>query len=103
MFGFEHSDVDPHNTVPARTLKVLLRKNLPKLRPIINKRVIEGFDTEIRKGNEATNGKQKLNHNAHVSNVFGAGWTSVSTFSLAKRVTERVNSQVFLGTELGTI
>jgi hypothetical protein len=59
MFGFEHNDVDPHNTVPARTLKVLLRLQLPTLRPLIEARIEEGFHSELKKGTQICGGEQR--------------------------------------------
>ncbi|KAF2691972.1 cytochrome P450 [Lentithecium fluviatile CBS 122367] len=83
MFGFEHNEVDPHNAVPARTLKVLLRKHLPDIRPIIQKRIIQVFELEFDRFPETSN-----------------GWKDISAFGLARRITERVNTQICLGTEL---
>lgn len=31
MFGFEHNDIDPHNDIARRVLKVCLRMNLPSM------------------------------------------------------------------------
>ncbi len=33
MYGFEQNDLDPNDTIPVRTLKVLLRLNLKPLQP----------------------------------------------------------------------
>ena len=47
MYGFEHNDVDPHNAIPARTLKVLLRTNLENLLPAFTRRIKEVFTKEV--------------------------------------------------------
>ena len=47
MYGFEHNDVDPHNAIPARTLKVLLRTNLERLLPAFARRIREVFAKEV--------------------------------------------------------
>ncbi|KAF2464155.1 cytochrome P450 [Lindgomyces ingoldianus] len=83
MFGFEHNDIDPHNAIPGRTIKVLLRIHLPAIRPMIEKRINEGF-----------------NYMLGSSSPDSDGWMSVSTFGLARSITERVNAQICLGTEL---
>ncbi|ORY17075.1 cytochrome P450 [Clohesyomyces aquaticus] len=82
MYGFEHNDVDPHNSVAGRTLKVLLRMNLAFLRPSIEARIEEGIASSVSRGQASE------------------GWTSVSAFELARNITERVNCEVFLGAEL---
>ena len=47
MYGFEHNDVDPHNAIPARALKVLLRTNLENLLPAFTRRIKEVFAKEV--------------------------------------------------------
>lgn len=47
MYGFEHNDVDPHNAIPVRTLKVLLRTNLHALYPDIQPKIESAFRTEL--------------------------------------------------------
>ena len=47
MYGFEHNDVDPHDVIPIRTLKVLLRTNLPNLQPRIQRRIEEVFEDQL--------------------------------------------------------
>lgn len=48
MFGFEHNDIDMNDTVPLYALKVFLRKNMPILRPKIQKGVVEGMEVCLR-------------------------------------------------------
>jgi hypothetical protein len=50
MWGFKHDQTDPHDTVPIRTVKVLLRMHIPILRPIISRKVHEGFERVLTKG-----------------------------------------------------
>lgn len=50
MYGFEHNDVDPHNAIPVRTLKVLLRMNLPSLIPALQPRIENAFKQAIASG-----------------------------------------------------
>ena len=49
MYGFQHNDVDPHNRIPIRSLKVLLRSNLPALQPKIQRRIEEEFSEQLEK------------------------------------------------------
>ncbi|KAI1493662.1 cytochrome P450 [Biscogniauxia mediterranea] len=82
MLGFEHNDVDPHNSIPIHVLKVLLRKNLDTLSPVIQQGVKESLDCHLR------------NLPQHEGT-----WT-VSIFSLAKAIAGRVNNQILFGDEL---
>lgn len=83
MFGFEPNHIDPHHAVPGRTIKVLLRTNLPNLRPNIKSRVTEGFAAKLDQASSTVD-----------------GWTRVSAFGLARSITESVNSEVLLGSKL---
>lgn len=47
MYGFEHNEIDPYNAVPIRTLKVLLRTNLPLLYPTLQSRIEQAFAIEL--------------------------------------------------------
>lgn len=47
MFGFEHNGVDPNDSIPIYVLKVLLRKNLESLSPVIQQRVKEGIQGHL--------------------------------------------------------
>ena len=55
MYGFEQTGVDPHDTVPGRTLKSLLRTHLPELQPRIQARLEQAFAHELE-GRETTDG-----------------------------------------------
>ncbi len=57
MFGFEQNDVDPNDTIPVRTLKVLLRLNLKPLLPKMQLRIEEVFARELQ-GKPKKDGKQ---------------------------------------------
>lgn len=57
MYGFEHNDVDPHNAIPARTLKVLLRTNLENILPAFTRRIKEVFAKEVDRKPSADGGK----------------------------------------------
>lgn len=57
MYGFEHNDVDPHNAIPARTLKVLLRTNLENLLPAFTRRIKEVFAKEVDSKSSADGSK----------------------------------------------
>jgi hypothetical protein len=52
MYGFEYGEVDPHDSVPTRAIKVLFRMNLPRLRPLIERKVRDVFDLELNKGSK---------------------------------------------------
>lgn len=60
MFGFEHNDIDPNDTVPIHAIKVLLRKNLPALGPVIRQRVVEGFEAHLRSHVMPTGGESVI-------------------------------------------
>lgn len=49
MYGFEHNDIDPHDSVPIHAMKVLLRKNLGAMGPVIERRVEEGTEAYLKK------------------------------------------------------
>jgi len=50
MYGFEHNDVDPHNAIPVRTLKVLLRMNIADLQPSLQPKIEKAFQHELGVG-----------------------------------------------------
>lgn len=51
IYGFEHNDVDPHDSIPNRVVKVLLRMHLPALVPLIEQKIRDGFQKAV--SNEA--------------------------------------------------
>ena len=56
MYGFEHNEVDPHNEVPRRYLKVYLRTSLPLLQAKFQQRIEEIFDVEKAKSKVVSEG-----------------------------------------------
>ena len=50
MWGFKHDETDPHDSVPIRTVKVLLRMHIPLLRPSIKHKIHEGFNRVLANG-----------------------------------------------------
>lgn len=48
--------IDPHDTVPIRVLKTLLRKDLPQLRPSFQEAIEEAFDSCMGHGKSSLNG-----------------------------------------------
>ncbi|PHH84218.1 hypothetical protein CDD83_2300 [Cordyceps sp. RAO-2017] len=80
MFGFEHNDVDPNDTIPIQALKVCLRRDLPRLAPVMRQRVQESVEAFLSRS--------------------GRPWT-VPVFSLTKAVCGRVSNQILFGSELG--
>ncbi|EDO00298.1 hypothetical protein SS1G_14168 [Sclerotinia sclerotiorum 1980 UF-70] len=50
FYGFEQGTIDPHDTVPGRVLKFLLRTNQPALRPKIQQKIEEAFSQVLSKG-----------------------------------------------------
>lgn len=48
--------IDPHDAVPIRVLKTLLRKDLPQLRPKIQDAIEETFDFCMGHGKPSLNG-----------------------------------------------
>ena len=55
MYGFDQSGVDPHDSVPGRTLKTLLRMNMPKLQARIQGSIGQVLKDDLR-GRKATEG-----------------------------------------------
>ena len=55
MYGFDQSGVDPHDNVPGRTLKTLLRMYMPKLQARIQGSIEQVLKEELR-GGKATGG-----------------------------------------------
>lgn len=50
MYGFEPNELDPHNSIPNRVFKVLVRQNLMTLNNVMEKRVQEGLEIVMRGG-----------------------------------------------------
>ena len=48
--GFETGPVDPHDSVPIRVLKTLLRIDIPQLRPALQEKIEETFDSCMSHG-----------------------------------------------------
>ena len=48
--------IDPHDAVPIRVLKTLLRSNIPNLRPQIQDAVEQAFETCMNDGRSASDG-----------------------------------------------
>ncbi|RYP22058.1 hypothetical protein DL767_009132 [Monosporascus sp. MG133] len=84
MYGFELDDTDPNNSVPTHACKILLRKNLQNLGPVIAMRVHDAFEAEISKAKQQN------------------GNTTLPVLAFLKALTARVNSQVFFGDEYAT-
>jgi hypothetical protein len=64
-YGFEYGEIDPHDNVPTRAIKVLFRMQLPLLRPLIEKRVRQGIEQELSRG-EKIDGKSDTLHFKHL-------------------------------------
>ncbi|KAL1961857.1 hypothetical protein VTN77DRAFT_981 [Rasamsonia byssochlamydoides] len=84
MFGFEHNDIDPHNSIPSRVLKVLLRMSLPKLQSRLQAPIQKVLSEELGR-------KEAVD-----------GWKTVSAFGLVKRIISQVNNQILFGEELAS-
>lgn len=54
--GFEMGPIDPHDAVPIRVLKTLLRIDLPQLRPRFQEAIDETFDSCMGHGKSSLNG-----------------------------------------------
>ncbi len=59
MHGFDQNNIDPYDTVPGRTLKYLLRVNLPQLQSRIQARIEQAFAEEM-KGKDGNEGNISL-------------------------------------------
>ncbi|KAF2726748.1 cytochrome P450 [Polyplosphaeria fusca] len=84
IYKFQYGDPDPNDSIPRRVVKVLLRMQLPTLRPIIEEKVKHGFEAQLAKGKDV-----------------GDGWTALSTFLLSKAVVEESNARIILGKTIG--
>ncbi|KAF7913258.1 hypothetical protein BELL_0464g00040 [Botrytis elliptica] len=82
FYGFETGEIDPHDTIPGRVLKFLLRTNQPALRPRIQEKIEEAFSKVLSKGKAVND------------------WTSVSVLGLSEAIGLRINCQVLVGDEL---
>jgi hypothetical protein len=60
MWGFKHDDTDPHDSVPIRTVKVLLRTHIPSLRPLIRTKIEEGYSKAIAEGHRVNGSVNSL-------------------------------------------
>ena len=56
MNGFEQSGIDPHDAVPGRVLKFLLRTSMPELRTRILRRIEQAYNQVLSKGKPWKNG-----------------------------------------------
>ena len=54
--GFEMGPIDPHDAVPIRVLKTLLRLNIPSLRPRVQEAIDQAFETCMHDGKSASDG-----------------------------------------------
>lgn len=84
MCGFELNDADPHDAIPRRVAKVLIRENLSKLGGVLTRRIEEVFD-RLGKGTGTECG----------------GAVHVPAFDLSKTLIARMNNQLLFGDELG--
>lgn len=101
MYGFEHNNIDPHDNVPIRAVKVLLRMHIPVLRPLIRRKIREGFETAVANGHRVKSNWADPLFKAPILLISFTDWSSVSIFQLSKMVIEESNAQVILGDELG--
>ncbi|KAI1807094.1 cytochrome P450 [Daldinia bambusicola] len=85
MMGFEHNDIDPDEYVTMNVIKMHLRKNLPVLKPVIQRAVERGFLTYLE--------EPTLSAEGEVSSI-------IPVFSLVKAIVGRVNNQIFFGDDL---
>ena len=54
--------IDPHDSVPIRVLKTLLRIDIPLLRPKLQEKIEETFDSCLSHGKPLLNGINISNH-----------------------------------------
>ncbi|PQE02872.1 cytochrome P450 protein [Rutstroemia sp. NJR-2017a BBW] len=85
FYGFEHGSIDPHDSVPGRVLKFLLRTNIPELRPKIQQKIEQAFDISLSQGKSKD------------------GWTEISILSLSETIGMRINCLVISGDALGML
>ncbi|KAL8993146.1 MAG: hypothetical protein Q9169_006567 [Polycauliona sp. 2 TL-2023] len=81
--GFEMGPIDPHDAVPIRALKTLLRSNIPQLRPRIQEAIEQAFDTCMHDGKAASN-----------------GWKPVNTYHFSEEISLQVNCKIVFGEQL---
>ncbi|GAT19622.1 cytochrome P450 [Aspergillus luchuensis] len=83
LFGFQHNDIDPHNDIAKRVIKVLLRINLPQMQQGLQPLVQDLFKQEL-------------------TDRDSDGWSQASGFTLAKHLVTRINNYVLLGEKLAS-
>lgn len=106
MYGLEQGFIDPHDTVPRRTLKSLLRKNMPQLVPKIQARIEQALAQELESKGSSEGNYLILWSMPRVilsRPLLGAGWRAVPALSLAKRLSAHINNQVLVGDHLGRL
>ena len=54
--GFEMGSIDPHDAVPIRVLKTLLRANIPELRSRIQEAIEGSFKMSLSHSDSSFNG-----------------------------------------------
>ncbi|KAI4224915.1 MAG: hypothetical protein L6R36_004315 [Xanthoria steineri] len=81
--GFEMGPIDPHDAVPIRVLKTLLRSNIPSLRPQIQDAVEQAFETCMNDGRSASD-----------------GWKPINTYHFSEEISLRVNNKIIFGERL---
>ena len=68
--GFEMGPIDPHDAIPIRVLKSLLRSNIPELRPRLQEAIEGAFEKCLSHSILSTNGKSLLIQQLNDSNSF---------------------------------
>ncbi|KAL8639240.1 MAG: hypothetical protein Q9226_008894, partial [Calogaya cf. arnoldii] len=81
--GFEMGPIDPHDAVPIRVLKTLLRSNIPNLRPGVQEAIDQAFETCMNDGRSASD-----------------GWKPINTYHFSEEISLRVNNKIIFGERL---
>ncbi|KAL8804076.1 MAG: hypothetical protein Q9182_002789 [Xanthomendoza sp. 2 TL-2023] len=81
--GFEMGPIDPHDAIPIRVLKTLLRADIPQLRPRIQAAIENAFNTCMNDGKVASE-----------------GWKPINTYHFSEEISLQVNCKIIFGERL---
>ncbi|KAL8835942.1 MAG: hypothetical protein Q9176_006626 [Flavoplaca citrina] len=81
--GFDMGPIDPHDAVPIRVLKTLLRLNIPSLRPRVQEAIDQAFETCMHDGKLASD-----------------GWKPINTYHFSEEISLQVNCKIIFGERL---
>ncbi|KAI4273321.1 MAG: hypothetical protein L6R38_006365 [Xanthoria sp. 2 TBL-2021] len=89
--------IDPHDAVPIRVLKTLLRSNIPNLRPRVQEAIDQAFYTCMNDGRSASDGMTDL---VMKGQLLIGGWKPINTYHFSEEISLQVNNKIIFGERL---